>query len=236
MPSSGVSVFQNTTDQIIEQAIRLAGGIGTWETPNALEQTQTRLVLNTMIKAFHSTGMPLWSIKEIGFTTSAFTNGKLIVGAVSPGNGITAPLKILQAWRRSQEIDVELLQYTNIDYNNLSNKFTTGTPTGYTYQVFENIGNLIIWPLPDAATLATTSIFIRAQFPFEDNVSGTETLDFPSYWEEAIVYNLALRIAPRYGAPIFLINHLKEMAVFTKKEAESFDTEEGSFTIIPETR
>jgi hypothetical protein len=56
--------------------------------------------------------------------------------------------------------------------------------------------------------------------------------DFPNEWSEAIVYQLAVRLAPRYGK-IDKLTILKPIADELLKKMESFDDEWGSIYLQP---
>jgi hypothetical protein len=64
-------------------------------------------------------------------------------------------------------------------------------------------------------------------------VSSTDNLDFPVYWTQAVVYNLAWSLAPEYGIPPTDRQVLAAEAKYWKDEALSYGSEEGSFYMQP---
>ncbi len=65
-------------------------------------------------------------------------------------------------------------------------------------------------------------------------VSGTDTLDFPQWWHEAVIYGLASRLAPEYGIPLQDRSMYQKEAEYFLQEALSFGTEEGSLYLAPD--
>jgi len=79
-------------------------------------------------------------------------------------------------------------------------------------------------------------IEIRAQFPFSDFDSSTDEAQMPPEWFEALIYGLAVRLAPEYGLD-------KEIRMILKTEArDAFDLammgsqEDAAIMLQPENR
>ena len=68
---------------------------------------------------------------------------------------------------------------------------------------------------------------------FEDMDSDSNDLSLPPEWTEAVIYGLAVRLAPEYGLSINERQQLKMEAKEAKDLALSFGTEEGSLYIQP---
>lgn len=230
MTTSGITSYQATRDLIITEALRLVGGVATGETPSTYQISESADALNLMVLAWQADGMPLWALKQYNFSLTDNTNSYEI--GIGKTLNVPKPLKIIQAWRRtSSNIDIPLTTLTKNSYNLLSSKTSTGVPTQYYYDPQNLFGTIFIWPTP----LSTTdSIYIVYQRPFEDFNASTDTPDFPQEWHEALIYGLAVRLAPKYGMPPMDRRELKEEANAIRGLALSFGTEEGSFRIIPE--
>ena len=65
-------------------------------------------------------------------------------------------------------------------------------------------------------------------------VSASDTLDFPAYWTPAIVYKLAVLLAPEWGAPMNDRQQLKAEAQEYWNMAKGMGDEDGSLFIQPE--
>jgi hypothetical protein len=68
---------------------------------------------------------------------------------------------------------------------------------------------------------------------FEDMDTDSNDLGFPVEWTEAVIYGLAVRLAPEYGLSINERQQLKMEAKEFKDVALSFGTEEGSLFLQP---
>jgi hypothetical protein len=63
--------------------------------------------------------------------------------------------------------------------------------------------------------------------------SDSNDLSLPPEWTEAVIYGLAVRLAPEYGLSINERQQLKMEAKEFKDTALGFGTEEGSLYIQP---
>ena len=225
MATSGVTTWSLQRDSIINSALRklsvLSGGssAAAYETSNATE------ALNAMLKAFQADGMPLWAINSYTFTTTA-TVASMTIGVGQTLN-TPAPLKVLQAYRN---VNVPMNVYTHYDYNLLPLSTSSGTPINLYYQPKATFGEINLWPKPDDST---TTITIFYQRPFEDMVTSTDNVDFPSYWTEAIIYGLAWRLSAEYGIPTPDRSVLMKEAEMFHSKALEFGGEEGSLYFQP---
>jgi hypothetical protein len=149
----------------------------------------------------------------------------------SPDVTTDRPLRIYEADRKetSTGITTSLTRLTLDEYENLPNKNQTGVPTQYFFEPTLNNSTLKLWPAPDATTASDYTVELVVQAPLEDLDSGTDDFDFPQYWLEAIIYGLAVRLAPRYGGlGIQERSMLRREAKEVLDLAISFDVEYGS--------
>jgi hypothetical protein len=239
MPTSNSYSYTTTRDQIISAAFRKIGVLGDYESIDSQRLNAGISALNPMIKAYHSQGMPLWTITEQIIPMSFWTTAVSV--SIGPGQAVNqsfAPLKIIQAFRRDDitptaPTDVDLLIETRQNYSTRSNKLSRGTPTSLSYLPFAGTGALFLWPLPDLYWQTNGKLYLRFQRPFQDFVNSTDEPDFPVEWHEALIYNLAVRLASEYGVSPTDRGILKSEAKEALENALSFGTEEGSLFIQP---
>lgn len=218
-------------DQIISAALRklavLAGGTA----PETYQVNDAAEALNAMIKTFQVDGMPIWETRSYTFTTVAGTAAYTI--GVGQTLNIDAPLKITQAWRNQSTTssNVPMNIYTDYNYNLLPLTISSGTPVNLYYQPKGEVGQINLWPKPNDSV---TTITIRYQRPFDDVLTSTSEVDFPSYWTEALIYGLASRLAPEYGVPLQDRQMLKAESAEAHTLALSYGTEEGSMYFMPD--
>lgn len=231
MATSGTTTWSLNRDQVINAALRKLAVLSGGSTPETYQVTDANVALNAMIKAFHADGMPLWAIKSYTFSVVAGTSSYLIGNTQTLNTPM--PLKVLQAFRGdgSTYSNVPMNVVNGYDYNVLPLLTSSGTPVTLHYLPASSYGTIYLWPKPDAST---TQVTIRYQRPFEDMTSATDDFDFPPYWMEALIYNLADRLAPEYSIPLQDRQMLKGDAKQFKLDALGFGTEEGSLFFQPD--
>ena len=231
MATSGTSIWSLKRDAVINAALRKLVALSGGSTPATFEVTNAAEALNAMIKGFQVDGMPVWAIKEYSFTTVANTSSYTI--GVGQTLSTPAPLKVVQAHRieSTGAMNVPLNIYTHYDYNLLPQNATAGEPVNIFYQPLSTTGTIELWPTPADSD---TTIILVYQRPFEDMNSATDDFDFPSYWEEALIYGLAWRLSHEYGVPLQDRSEIKATAEYFHTQALSFGTEEGSVFFSPD--
>lgn len=201
MATSGVTTNQLTRNQFIEAALRTLGVLALDQTLEATEYTNAVVKLNALIGEFRSKGLQIWERTTYTMTLVDGTSSYTI------GSGQTLntayPLHILQAVRsdstQGTRIPIDLIS----DYNfNLLPTNSSGVPIQLTYQPRVNVGTIKVWPTPDSYAASNVSITLTYLRPLEYFSASTDTADFPEEWVSAIIYNLAVRMAPEYGVPL----------------------------------
>lgn len=143
---------------------------------------------------------------------------------------INRPLRIIKAnsYNISAGTEIPLTPIAYSDYFDLPNKLSTGdTPVQWYYDPQITAGDLYIWPVPENIT---NLIKIKYQRPFADLDSATDNVDFPQEWLDAIVYNLAVRIAPFYSK-YEEMNSLAPLAVSLLDKVLTFDNDPSDIII-----
>lgn len=80
MATSGSVDFSVTRNELIETAMKTAGVIGEGETPNATQLSEVAILLNMIVKARMSDGMPLWALKT-GYILPVTGTSQVLLGA-----------------------------------------------------------------------------------------------------------------------------------------------------------
>lgn len=232
MSTSGVTTWQMTQSEIVAAALRKLVIIGDGVDPTTTQLSSGVQALNAMLKTFQTKGMPLWVITEYSMLMTAVRNYNIGVGQTLD---TPAPLKITQAILKdnlgltSRPINI----YTHYDYNLLPKDDSNGSPVNLMYEPLNQTGTVHIWPTPDTYNITNCEIQLTYQRPVDDMVNDTDTLDFPQFWSEAVIYGLAWRLSPEYGTPLNDRKVLAQEAQLFLDEALSFGTEEGSLFIQP---
>ncbi len=226
MTTSGIYSYQLTRNQIIEAALRKLGVMAEGQTPSAQNYSDGMMALNTVIAQLRAIGMSLWARFEYTFTPT--TNSYTI------GTGMTLntqfPVRLLQAYRTDNGAKIPMDLVAREDFNILPTN-STGTPLKVNYQPFVNYGVISLWPTPTSTN--TTTVTLVYQRPFQYFTASTETMDMPEEWYNAIIYNLAVRLAPEWGVPLPDRQMLMQEAKMYTEDALMVGQEDASLFLQP---
>lgn len=227
MATSGSTSYESNRDNIIKAALRKCGVLAEGETPSTETLTNGTQALNNIVVRFATLGMPLWKRTETTVTIVAGTSTYTI------NNSLKNPQVILKD--TTGGVQYELINKSRYDYNRLPSN-TSGTPVHFTFNPNLENGTLTIWPTPDATAASTKTLTVVYQKEFDGFVSATDTPDFPSYWTDALVYELAVNLAPEWGVPLQDRQALRQEAKTYLDQAQGYGDEESSLFITPERR
>ena len=144
---------------------------------------------------------------------------------------IVRPLKIVDAQRYNiaSQIDTSLGDLlARGDYQALPNKTQSGTINQVFYDPQLTLGYLFLWNPPSAITDLIKFTWYR---PIQDFDAAGDNPDLPQEWIDALVYNLALMMAPEYDTPRDKIDGpfgIGAMAVKYLDDVAGFDREAES--------
>lgn len=211
MTTSNQTVFELTRDQIISAALRKLLVLGDDQGATATQLANGTQALNAITATFQSLGMPLWKRTELPITMVAGQRDYNV--GIGRTIAVPFPLHIHEATlnlpNSNSEISVNML--SRYDFNMLPST-SNGVPVNATYQPYINYGVFSVWPTPDASTLAGTIVTITYQAPFQYFIGSTDTPDFPQEWINALIYALAVSLAPENGVPLMDRSQLSKEA------------------------
>lgn len=233
MATSGDTTWQLQRDSIIKAALRKVNALFEGQTPTTEQINTGAEALNALVTSWRADGMPVWAMKKFTFSTVAGQQDYTI--GVGQSLNTPMPLKVTEAVRINNISGnrVPLNIYTDYDFKLLPNP-SQGTPVQIYYQPLSTYGTLRLWPIPDTNFATNSTIEITYQRPFEDFDNATDEPDFPSYWTRALIYGLAVDLAPENGLPLRDRTELRAEAKEIKDLALSFGTEEGSIRFMPD--
>jgi hypothetical protein len=184
-----------TARTIVKKAMQKIGVLVKSETPDDDEANDALDALNALIDSWSNYGANIYSRVTETFPLSGATD-------YSIGEGQTfdtiRPIQIVNAFVSSSNVDYPLNIINREGYNQISQKNTGGIPYYLVYNNNFPFAQITLYPVPDGSyTLTILS---------EKAVLGFETLDtvlsLPPGWERALIYNLAIEIAPDYGQQV----------------------------------
>jgi hypothetical protein len=155
----------------------------------------------------------------------------------APAQQIVRPLRI-PAGRRyafapqgGQFIEVPMLILSRQDYMDLPNKSQTGTVTQlfYSPQIGtgqQGPGSFYVWPAPPDATSAVRFTWYR---PIDDWTNAATLGDFPTEWNNCLIWNLALELVPEYGVITAMqVQNIEKRAASSLQTMQGWDREPES--------
>jgi hypothetical protein len=127
---------------------------------------------------------------------------------------LVRPLKILSArvYNLTSAIETPVDEMDRIEYQELPNKTSTGSVNGFYYDRrggANSTGYFYIWQPSNAVEDAIRMTVAR---PIQDFTAAGDDADLPQEWIEAIVWNLAERLAVEYDAPDSKLVRIRERA------------------------
>ena len=178
--------MSETAQTLIKAALRSIGAIATGETPTSDELADGLEAMRFMLRS--------WSAHNIRtyFTT---TETVALTGATSytwgSGGTITTarPVQIRGAYTSDNIVEV----VDEAKYRWLVVANHAGPVEYLWYQPQYPLGYLYPWPL-DSSTL-----YVQTLKELTDPTLITSTIAFPTEYDDAIKWNLAVRLAPEYG-------------------------------------
>lgn len=190
MTTSGSTDYTLTTNDLIDEAYNLCGIGQEGESITADMYARATRSLNLMVKTWQAQGH-LWLKTERTLTLTAST---------ASYNMSPRPLRILSIRRRTTgSIDSPLMELSREEYFELPNKTVAGTPLNWFYDPQRSTGTLYLWPTASTAVAASDSLKITYLRAIEDFDTSTDNPDVPQEWLETLAYNLAVKLALKYG-------------------------------------
>jgi len=183
---------------LIKASMRKIGVLSSGETPESARLTEALGALQVMLRSWASKRILVFGSTKESFTLVSGKNS--YTWGVSGDITTTRPHQILGAFvRDSGGMDYPVGIISEGIYRSIQVKTITGRPCYLFYHPLYPQSVIYLYPTPqDAETM-----WIDSLKPFTETSSFslvTDTIAFPLNYEEALVYNLAIRIAPEFGA------------------------------------
>jgi hypothetical protein len=185
MSTSNAYTFNPSLGELTIYAYQLIG-----IRPTALLQEHidvARVATNMMFTRWSNQGVNLWQVAPY---TQTLTQG-LATYSVDP-NIVVILDAFVTTVSGTVNTDRIILPISRTEYASYPNKTQQGFPTTYWFDRLLS-PTITLWPVPDGneASLTYYSVY-RLQ---DANMNGTENLDIPPIWMEAMIYGLAERLA-----------------------------------------
>lgn len=176
----------------INRALRLLGVIASGETPATAMSSDALESLNGMLDAWRNDKLLVYAFQDISVTlingTATYTIGP------TGGTVTTSPVTMESAFVRQSNVDYKLKQITDAYYQAKADKtITSDIPSEILFNHTNPNTTITLYPIPTTAN----TLYLRVWTPLA-TVALTDTFTFPPGYDDAVVYNLAIRISPEY--------------------------------------
>jgi len=229
-----------TAQDLIESALRKINILGVGQSLSADEAQDALETLNQMISSWSVEGYLIYNETQESFTLSG------AVASYTIGSGQTfntsRPLEIIAAFVRQagSSNDYNLTLFDERQYALIPDKTAEDMPEILYYNANYPNGTIYLYPVPyDGSAL---HIYSRKELSSFSTLQTTVNL--PAGWEQAIVFNLAVLLAPEYereASPTVKMtaaNSKKSIKVATRRNdndsrfLEDTLTRRGNFNIL----
>lgn len=185
-----------TALDIITQAYEESGILTKTETPTN-EEAQTGLTrLNRLVSSWSNSSVLIFERATENFP---LTNLQISYTIGSGGDFDTVrPSKIVESHVRIGDVDYPLEIIPDHIYQSITYKIVSGLPQYINYTNEFPLATLNIYPAPSAQY----TLFITSEKPFTEFATINTTVSSPPGWEDALAYNLAVRLCPIFGQPV----------------------------------
>lgn len=215
-----------TATQIITTALDALGVYGVGETLSAADASDGLRRLNAMMGswAIQTMTMPVVArqVFDITANVGTYTIGSgATFNAPRPSTGLQHASLLLNA--SSPAVEVPLTLLTEQMYQAISIKSQTSEqPTAVYFDptfVTSGYGSIILWPIPTTATNDLVLYYTQALTEFS---TLTTEYQIPPGYEEALSYNLAVRLAAPHARP--LPDEVRRMAAMSLAQIKRTNT------------
>ena len=193
MSVSGTSDFSMTAGEIIKDAMATIGATEANDVVNADDSAFCLRRLNMLAKHM-AMSANLWVTTDVTVTLTPGTESYTV------GDGLEVdtlrPLRLLSARREDSngtQINVDVV--SRQEYMDLPVKSTQAPANQAYYDPQRDNGVLYVWP---TGTTNNTTLICTFKRPIQNFDANSNNPDFPQEWYMALVYALAVKIAPTY--------------------------------------
>jgi hypothetical protein len=181
-----------------------------------------------------------WTTIRSVDSTTQISLDTVLPSAATLGNSVFTfttlaerPNRILSYRRKTfgDDNEIPVISWSRNQYFNQINKTSQGSVINCYYSPQLTSGRLYVWQ-----TASSVNDFVRYTYerPLKTITSGTETLDFPEEWQEAIIYNLAARLTDEYDTPPIKMQSINGKAIQFLDDLLGWDEEMESLTLQPD--
>lgn len=182
--------------EIIRRAYKLAGIIGRNDTLTSEEAQDGLMSLNEMLDSWSTEITYVFSVQQSSFPL-AYGQGTYTFG---PGGDFpTRPSIIDSAFMRINQIDYPLIKIDVTDYADIAFKGNAAFPQYFYYNQSFPLSTMTLWGTPSQLP---ATLYVNEWVKLDQFHDLVTEVDFPPGYQQAIIYNLAMMLAPSDGLEV----------------------------------
>lgn len=182
-----------TAQDRIDRALRLIGQIPAGASPTAAETADGLEALNAMLASWRNDRLMAYSLDTLTVPLSAAQTTR----TVGPSGNLVAtrPVQIENAYIVQSNMTYAVNILNENEWAGIPDKTSTSTWPDRIWPnyTFPDI-TINLYPVPNASS----DLKLVVRTPVTDIASAATTVSLPPGWDDAIDFNLAVRIAPEY--------------------------------------
>lgn len=179
---------------LITSAMRKVGALTKNESPDSDEAADGLEMLNDLLASWSTESIIVNVRTEESFPLTSALAYTIGVGATFD---TTPPVHIVSAYVRSGSTDYPLDIITDAAYAQITQKDTAGIPDCLNYNNGFPTATIKFHPAP----VAGYTLYLVSEKPLT-SFSLNDTVNLPPGWRRALIYNLAIEMAPEFDQPV----------------------------------
>lgn len=192
-----------TPRDIITLALKQAGVLGQGQTPSAEDINDAFTLLNMMMGQWNRKRWLIYRLQDVSFVSTGaatYTVGPLGNFNTARADRIAAAyVRLLNSPNPANPVDLPLGILTSLeDYDRITAKSQPGFPQVVYYDPTFPLGTLYTWPVA-LAGIYEIHLSVKIELVQFGNLS--DVINLPAEYQEALMYNLAMRLRPAYQLP-----------------------------------
>jgi hypothetical protein len=185
-----------TARNIVKKALQKNGALVKQEDPSADEANDGLDALNDMLSSWSNDETAIYARVWESFPLTG-GDGQYTIGTGADLNTVR-PITIVDGFTRNVPVDDYSFRIVSDEfYNAIQNKTTRGRPEVLNFDNAFPTPTIRLWPVPDIAY----ELHIQSEKELVQLTLDT-TISLPPGWKRALIYNLAVELAPEYGQQV----------------------------------